>query len=142
MLGGARVEAALAEAARAAERIALVGAMGSGKSSVLSYTLSGERGFAALPISVAPESDEVVTDPGQFAQHLVRVISAWAAELELLSPDQRDQLLRAVADERVLPSRAKQTHAGIGLQLPWLVKGELARDIQRHAVTSSADGGG
>jgi len=57
-----RVERALQEAAAAAERIALVGAMGSGKSSVLSYTLTPARGFAALPISVAPESDETVTD--------------------------------------------------------------------------------
>ena len=130
--GGDRVEQALAAAARAAERIALVGAMGSGKSSVLSYTLTAEQGFAALPISVAPESDETVSDPGRFAQHVVRVISSWAGELEMLSAERRDQLLRAVAERRVLPSRSKQTHAGIGLQLPWLVKGELARDIHRE----------
>jgi hypothetical protein len=130
--GDGRVERALNEAAQAAERIAVIGTTGCGKSSVLSYTLTAERGFAALPISVAPESDETVTDPGNFAQHVVRVISTWAAELEVLSPEQRDHLLRAVTDQRVLPSRAKQTHAGIGLQLPWLVSGELARDIRRE----------
>jgi hypothetical protein len=62
----------------------------------------------------------------------VRVISTWAAEVEMLSGDSRDELLRAVADSQVLPSRSKQTRAGIALQLPWLVKGELARDIRRE----------
>jgi hypothetical protein len=132
MLGDGRVEHALREAAAAAERIAVVGAMGAGKSSVLSYALTAPNGFAALPISVAPESDETVTDPGAFAQHAVRVISTWAAEVEMLSGDARDELLRAVADSQVLPSLSKQTHAGIALQLPWLVKGELARDIRRE----------
>jgi len=50
----------------------------------------------------------------------------------VLSGSQRDELLRAVADQRALPSRSKQTHAGIALQLPWLVRGELARDIRRE----------
>jgi hypothetical protein len=132
LLGDQRVEQRLHDAAQAVERIAVVGAMGAGKSSVLSYTLTPARGFAPLPISVAPESDETVTDPGAFAQHVVRVISTWAAEVEMLSGEQRDALLRAVADSRALPSRAKQTHAGIALQLPWLVKGEVARDIRRE----------
>ena len=132
LLEGERVEQRLHDAARAVERIAVVGAMGAGKSSVLSYTLTPARGFAALPISVAPESDDTVTDPGGFAQHVVRVISTWAAEVEMLSGEQRDELLRAVADSHALPSRAKQTHAGIALQLPWLVKGEVARDIRRE----------
>lgn len=111
-------------------------AMGAGKSSVLAYALTTANGFAALPISVAPESDETVTDPGAFAQHAVRVISTWAAEVEMLPGDSRDELLRAVADSQVLPSRSKQTHAGIALQLPWLVKGELARDIRRELEPS------
>lgn len=132
LLGEARTERALQEAAEAAGRIALVGAMGAGKSSVLSYTLTPARGFAPLPISVAPESDETVTDPGRFAQHVVRVISTWAAEVELLSEAQRDELLRAVADRRVLGGRSRQTHAGISMQLPWLAKGQVARDIRRE----------
>lgn len=94
--------------------------------------MSHERGFAALPISVAPEDDLTVTDPGRFAQHVVRVISAWAAEVEMLSGEQRDELLRAVGDTRALPSRTKQTRASIALQLPWLAKGEIARDIRRE----------
>lgn len=40
LLGDERVERGLRDAARAAERIAVVGAMGSGKSSVLSYALT------------------------------------------------------------------------------------------------------
>lgn len=132
LLGDARVERALAEAARAADRIALVGTMGGGKSSVLAHTLTHGNGFAALPISVAPESDETVTEPGAFAQHAVRVVSTWAAEVEMLSGDERDELLRSISDTRALPSRSRQVHAGLTVQLPWLVKGELARDIRRE----------
>ena len=132
LLGDTRVERALIEAARAAERIAVVGAMGSGKSSLLSYALTTANGFAALPISVAPEPDETITEPGGFAQHAVRVISAWATEVEMLSEEDRDELRRAVAGTQVLPSRSKQIHAGLALQLPWLVKGELARDVRRE----------
>jgi hypothetical protein len=132
LLGEPRVERALAEAARAADRIAVVGTMGGGKSSVLAHTLTPANGFAALPISVAPESDETVTEPGAFAQHAVRVVSTWAAEVEMLPEEERDELLRAVSDTRALPSRSRQTHAGFAVQLPWLVKGELARDIRRE----------
>ena len=91
LLGEERTERELRKAAEASGRIALVGAMGAGKSSVLSYALTPSEGFAPLPISVAPESDETVTDPGRFAQHVVRVISTWAAEAEMLSSEQRDE---------------------------------------------------
>ncbi|MDQ3849562.1 MAG: hypothetical protein M3296_02960 [Actinomycetota bacterium] len=132
LLGQERTERALQLAAEAVGRIALVGAMGAGKSSVLAYTLTPARGFAALPISVAPESEQTVTDPARFAQHVVRVTSTWAAGVEMLAHDERDELLRAVADRRILPSRTQQVRAGIALQLPWLAKGELARDIRRE----------
>lgn len=131
LLGDEKTERELRKAAEASGRIALVGAMGAGKSSVLSYALTPSEGFAPIPISVAPESDETVTDPGRFAQHVVRVISTWAAEVEMLTPEQRDELLRSVAEGRVMSARSKQTHAGLSLQLPWIVKGELARDIKR-----------
>lgn len=132
LLSEEKTEGELRKAAQAEGRIALVGAMGAGKSSVLSYALTPAEGFAPLPISVAPESDETVTDPGRFAQHVVRVISAWATEVEMLSKGQRDELLRSVAESRVIPARSKQTHAGISLQLPWLAKGEFARDVRRE----------
>lgn len=137
LLGEPRVERALAEAARAADRIAVVGSMGGGKSSVLAHTLTHGNGFAALPISVAPEHDETVTEPGAFAQHAVRVVSTWAAEVEMLSEEDRDKLLRAVSDTQALASRSRQTHAAFTVQLPWLVKGELARDIRRELETGA-----
>lgn len=132
LLGESRTESELRKAAESGGRIALVGAMGAGKSSVLSFSLTPSEGFAPLPISVAPESDETITDPGRFAQHVVRVISTWAAEVEMLSAEQRDELLRSVAKDRVMPARSKGLHAGLSVQLPWLVKGELARDVKRE----------
>jgi len=132
LLGEAKTENELQKAAEAGGRIALVGAMGAGKSSVLAYALTPAAGFAPLPISVAPESDETVTDPGRFAQHVVRVISTWAAEVEMLDEEQRDELLRSVAKERIMPARSTGTHAGLSVQLPWLAKGEVARDVKRE----------
>jgi hypothetical protein len=137
LLGDEKTERELRKAAEASGRIALVGAMGAGKSSVLSYALTPSEGFAPIPISVAPESDETVTDPGRFAQHVVRVISTWAAEVEMLTPVQRDELLRSVAKDRVLPARSKGTHAGLSVQLPWLAKGEFARDIKRDLAPAA-----
>lgn len=32
--------------------------------------------------------------------------------------------------------RSKQTHVGLSLQLPWIVKGELARDIKRELASA------
>jgi ATPase subunit of ABC transporter with duplicated ATPase domains len=107
LLGDEKTERELRKAAEASGRIALVGAMGAGKSSVLSYALTPSKGFAPIPISVAPESDETVTDPGRFAQHVVRVISTWTAEVEMLTPEQRDELLRSVAEGRVMSARSK-----------------------------------
>lgn len=132
LLGEQKTERELQTAAEASGRIALVGAMGTGKSSVLSYALRPSEGFAPLPISVAPESDETVTDPGRFAQHVVRVVSTWAAEVEMLDPSQRNELLRSVAERRIMPPRSKQTHAALTVQLPWLAKGKFARDVKRE----------
>lgn len=132
LLGEEKTERELRKAAEASGRIALVGAMGSGKSSVLSYALTPAEGFAPIPISVAPETDETVSDPGRFAQHVVRVVSAWAAEVEMLSVGQRDELLRSIAQRRAMPTRSIQTRAGLSIQLPWLAKGEFARDVKRE----------
>lgn len=121
LLDDQRVEQRLQDAAQAVERFAVVGAMGAGKSSVLSYTLTPARSFATLPISVSPESDETVTDPGSFAQHVVRVISTWAEEVEMLP-----------ANSATSCCTRWPTAARFALQLPWLVKGEVARDIRRE----------
>jgi hypothetical protein len=136
LLGQPETEATLAAAAVAKGRIALVGPMGSGKSSVLAHVFQAERGFAPIHVSVAPEQDSTVTDPGAFAQHVVRVVGAWAAEVEMLEPSELEELLHAVSDRRVLPSR-RTTHRGrIALQLPWLARAELARELTRELKTS------
>jgi hypothetical protein len=136
LTGKAETEAALHTATNGNGRIALVGPMGSGKSSVLANVFHADRGFAPIQVSVAPEQDETVTDPGAFAQHVVRVVSAWATEADMLLPAEREQLLRAISDHTVLPSRNTSLKAGIALQLPWLAKAELARELRTELRTS------
>lgn len=131
-------ETALHAATETNGRVALVGPMGSGKSSVLSHVFQPDRGFAPIQVSVAPEQEQTVTEPGAFAQHVVRVVSAWAAEVEMLSQSEREQLLRAVSDRRVLPSRSAGFKGGIALQLPWLARAELARELRSELKTSEA----
>ena len=136
LTSGHETEGALRAAAHSSGRVALVGPMGSGKSSVLAHVFQPDEGFAPIQVSVAPEHEETVTEPGAFAQHVVRVVSTWAADVEMLSEKEREQLLRAVSDRRVLPSRSAGTRGGIAVQLPWLAKAELARELRSELQTS------
>ncbi|WP_029137170.1 hypothetical protein [Nakamurella lactea] len=76
-LSGARnVEHALLAGLRAGNRIALLGASGSGKSSVVAYTLGPlVEGIFPIPVPVYPEPATVAGNGTEFVAHLVRTIS-------------------------------------------------------------------
>jgi hypothetical protein len=95
-------------------RIALVGAMGAGKSSVLSYALTPSEGFAPLPISVAPESDETVTDPGNIC---VNNTTQWPVGLARLDEGKQRQRFRAVNSLHQLHLLSRDARADRALTL-------------------------
>jgi hypothetical protein len=129
LLSTDRTEQTLRRAMIAGGRVAIVGPSGCGKSSLCDWVL-GEPGgaFAATRVPVAIERDETVTDPQAFAQHVIRLVSSRAAEIAVISQDEREAIVRESGDTVVWPGRAVTNRGGIGLPA-WLLRGELAREV-------------
>jgi hypothetical protein len=128
------LEAKIARAVVAHERVALIGPSGGGKSSVLQYVLRadrGERPFAAIWVSVLYEDDLTLTDPRRFAQTLAVTLvdQARTAEL-LLERQQSEDLLREAGDRIALPSMSIARKGGLGVSL-WMLRAQLAAEITR-----------
>jgi energy-coupling factor transporter ATP-binding protein EcfA2 len=80
LTGTPRCERTLDAALRRGERVALVGASGAGKSSVIEWTLGPlVEHLAPLPIPVALEDPEVAINPVEFAGHLVRTVARYVS---------------------------------------------------------------
>lgn len=134
--GDGRTEAALARAAVAMERVALIGDGGVGKSSVISHVFRLGSGFAPVVVPVFDERAEVVSDPGAFAAHTVQVLARYAEQVELTAPMERDRYLRAIAERTHLPSTERGLRAGIKLA-PWIAQFDVGADLKR--VTPPAE---
>lgn len=134
-------EARLQSEIRSGGRVALVGGMGAGRSSVLAYSIQPKFGFAPLPISVAVEDDATVTEPGRFAQHVIRVVRGWAAEAELLSRKDRSAMKKAsCGDQSATTVRRSTVSYGLTVQVPWLIRGHIARDVHRDLEAAASSG--
>lgn len=78
LTGTLACEAALERALRQGHRVALVGASGTGKSSVSEYVLGPlVEGLAPMRIPITMERQEIATDPAAFAGHLTALIRRW-----------------------------------------------------------------
>lgn len=94
-------ERTLLEAALRAERVALIGDSGAGKSSLTARVLGPlAEGLAPIVVPVARESYDVVRDPRAMFAHLVSVISAHAQQASLVDNRARDDVLANVAWQR------------------------------------------
>lgn len=120
LLGG-EVETALRLQARETQRIALIGPVGCGKSSLAEYAF-GEigEGFAPIWVSAAHEQERTVEEPGEFARHLIRVVVGWTEEIGAMTREQREAFLSETS--RMLPSRSSSRRQSFGLKaaLGWL----------------------
>lgn len=92
-------EAALLEAVRSEDRVALIGVSGAGKSSIIAGTLGPlVEGIFPLQVPVYAESADTVANPVTFVAHLVRTVA------RMLS-NQRGDLARSAGriEKRALP---------------------------------------
>jgi len=128
-----RTEASLARLVANTGRVAVVGASGSGKSSVIASVLGPLS--TALPddvlplrVPVAAEVDRTVTEPGLLARHIIRFVTRWASR-ERFSPAEQEELQRSVAEVKHRAGRAGGRPYHVGLPL-WMANAELAHQVQ------------
>lgn len=112
-------------AVRQGRRVALVGATGTGKSSVIEHVLGPlVEGLAPLTIPVALEHPEVATEPAAFAGHLSALIARWVRFAQPEDAGQVDAITR-----RRVPATRKFSIAPSWLE----AKVELGYELQRAA---------
>jgi hypothetical protein len=130
LLGG-RHESRLAEDVANGQRIALIGPIGCGKSSMAEYVMGTAEGdLAPIWISAAHEGEQTLKDPPEFARHLIRQLVGWARDAGAMSSDERDAFL--IETSRKLPGRTtrhKQT-VSFKLALKWIEPG-WSEEVER-----------
>jgi hypothetical protein len=143
--GGAHTEASLTRMVANRGCVAVVGPSGSGKSSVMSAVLGPlamelPAHIVPLRVPVATENDQIVTDPGAMARHLVRYVTRWASS-ERFSEAEKEELRRGVAETTRRSGAGKSREYHVGLPL-WLANVEFARQVQATGEDYESRGSG
>jgi energy-coupling factor transporter ATP-binding protein EcfA2 len=133
LTGRPETEAVLARMAGREARVAVIGASGSGKSSLVASVLGpfAEQvpdHIVPLRIPVAGEADETVTETRAFLGHLIGTITRWASP-ELFTEAERAALDRATAARSNRPGteRLRKFHIGIP---GWLADAGFAFEVR------------
>jgi hypothetical protein len=138
LVKGAAVESAVEERARRGVAVALVGASGSGKSAVTAFALARvSTDFAPIRVPVFYETEQTIKDPGTFARYFLQRLANDAEAATSLDPEERERLLRQASERLTLPARTIGHSLSAGVQLPWLLKGDAARNV--WSTLSGAD---
>lgn len=123
-------ERTLLDAALPAERVALIGDSGAGKSSLTARVLGPlAEGVAPIVVPVARESYDVVREPRAMFAHLVSVISTHAHQASLVDDRGRDDALAHVAPQR--PVGRSGARSG-RLTIAWM-GAQIAAELARQA---------
>jgi len=124
LVGNTRTETRLKGAIRRGERAAIIGASGSGKSSVMAHVLGPTAdGVAPLIVPLAAMPGAIVDNPSHLVDHLVATVARQATHGSTLDP------VAATADRT---ETTTTTNRG-GLAAGWgWIKGELAREVKRQ----------
>ncbi|MTD47370.1 hypothetical protein GKE82_24495 [Conexibacter sp. W3-3-2] len=127
--GRGGVEAVVQAAARRAERIGLCAPIGAGKTSVLRYCLDHvDSDVAPIWISVARDRETLLQDPHAFLAHVIQAIARHATNAQQISDADREEILRAATEKRLLPARARRLGGKLSAKF-WLANAELSRDV-------------
>ena len=126
-----QTEARLDAAVRRREPVALIGASGSGKSSVIAHVLGPlAEGVAPLFVPLAAMPSETIDTPSHLADHLLATITRLAGSAA------------ARIDEDLAPETTtitKTSGGSVGLGWSWL-RGEMARQVTRQTKLESRAG--
>jgi hypothetical protein len=108
--GTTSVEHRITEAVRRGDRVALIGTTGNGKSSTASFVVSPmNESIIAFRIGVTVEDPDLLTNPGRFAQYVVRHIARDAMEV---SEPQRIQMQLDVAETHSVRNERSRRASG------------------------------
>jgi len=136
LTGTESTETELTRAVLGMERIAVAGRSGVGKTSMIQYCLDAiSDRIAAIRVPVEAETDETVTEPHAFAEHLIRTVVRHLHDARQVSSGDRDAALRASARTAELAVRRK-TSLTFGTQ--WLLHADLAREVESTVSASVA----
>ena len=126
-----QTEARLDDAVHRREPVALIGASGSGKSSVVAHVLGPlAEGVAPLFVPLAAMPSETIDTPSHLADHLLATITRLAGSAA------------ARIDEDLAPETTtitKTSGGSVGLGWSWL-RGEMARQVTRQTKLESRAG--
>lgn len=127
LTAGTAVESRLRAAAIRGERTIVIGASGSGKSSVLSFVFGGAvEGLAPLVISVSAAPLDSVANPSYMAGHVIQVLVQTAQRAEELSPDQAREALELATQRRIVSRSEARSR---GLDTPsWMLQAGMANE--------------
>jgi hypothetical protein len=130
LLPGSAVESALEDRAIRGVATALIGCSGSGKSAVMAWVLDRvTTDFATIRAPVFYETDETVQEAGPFSRYLLQRLLEEARSVAALGPEERDRLLRQASERLTVPSQTIGHRFRAGMEVPWLLKGDVARDV-------------
>jgi hypothetical protein len=140
-LTGDACETHLAAAVENAQRVAVIGPVGSGKSSLIEYVFGSRLNrLAPMWVSAAHEAESTLIDPVEFARHVIRQIARWAAEVGAMSSaEERDTIASSARSYAGFTSTRTET---IGVKLGKWIEPSWAREIQETLANPEVERSG
>jgi hypothetical protein len=133
LTGNMQTEAALTRLASRGARVPVIGPMGSGKSSVMSFVLGPladrlAESVVPLRIPVGGEPDDTVREPRAFVQHVIAMVVRWASP-EMLTEAEREQAERGITELRT--RRGAERVRRFNLKTPgWIADAGFSREVK------------
>lgn len=136
---GVPFERSLASAFERGGRTAVVGPIGSGKSSAIEFSIErSSKRLAPLWVSAAHEGRDTLVDPTEFARHMIRQIVRWARDAGAMNADERQAALAVSALRHAAATERRSTSVGLKLALHWL-EPQWVSEVERVLADPEVD---